>query len=66
METIKLTDSNTMECYIRKNPETINDREIWEVVQYQTGGVIWWGSDTQLTKRLGRNNWMDGDTIIWK
>ena len=61
-----------MECWIRMNHMTMNhmtmnkETEIWEVVSYQTGNVVWWGTATKLTKILGRDNWDAGDTIIWE
>ena len=56
-----------MECFIRINHMTINeDTEIYEVVSYTTGNVVWWGSADKLTKILGNSAWKPGDTIIWK
>lgn len=50
-------------AYIRKNHLTINEEtEVWEIVEEGGEIVIWFGTEEELTERLGHPYWEAGDT----
>lgn len=56
-----------MYAFIRKNYLTINENpEIWELVDCTTGGVIWFGTEAQLTQLLGDNSWDTSTQITYQ